>query len=306
MTDILGISPSHATSFEPVYFAPKTLTQVPDTFEVVNSDVGSFYSPSKPELASPKCLEMMLLATLDKLHAQGTSMLNLEMKSMEILEGKVKELHMQNMEKMQEIAKKSQQSGFWSFLQKIGFYILSAFSFVFGFSLSATGAGSVIGGVMMATALLNIVNLALSEANAWIWIADQIAGDNEERRNLLSSILPLTLGWTCGVVGLVGSINAAVWSSLDLLQKTLAAAKMGLSAAEGATTIGSGVTGHELSLSEAELISLKELVFLNEHRLESTVTLMERVMKKLDHVSSSAAKSIQVTIQSNKRAITQV
>lgn len=306
MTDLLGISPSRPPSFEPVYSAPKTLSQLPDTFTVTDPEVEPFYPPSKPELVSPKCLEMMLLATLDNLHTQATSMLNLEMKSMEALEGKIKELHAQNMEKMQEIAKKSQQSGFWSFLQKIGFYILSAFSFVFGFSLSATGAGSIIGGVMMATALLNIVNLALSEANAWIWIADQIAGDNEERRNLLSSILPLTLGWTCGVVGLVGSINAAVWSSLDLLQKTLAAAKMGLSAAEGATTIGSGVTEYELSLSETDLTFLRQRVFLNEHRLESTVTLMERVMKKLDHVSSSAAKSIQTSIESNKRAMTHV
>jgi len=261
------------------------------------------YIPSKPTLPTPQAVEFTFLSTLNRMYDAGMTILDLNMKVLDYLEEQMKVLNAENVEKMEEAIKLSQENSVWKFLKNIGAYILSALSIVFGSSLSSTGAGSVIGSIMIAVGILGILNLALEDTGCWKWLTTMLAGENEERAKYLATLLPTLLGMGCASLGLIGTSGAIAWSSLNILDKIVSAAQVAMSSAEGVATMGKGVCEYRSALSQKDLETLKEQIFLHQHRFEGVTERLSCQMNRLSRNFTLASEILKLSITSNKRAI---
>ena len=78
-----------------------------------------------------------------------------------------------------EFAKKADEAGIWSNLQKAGAYILSTFNLIFGFTLYASG-NTELGSTLVAAGLLSIANFAMTEMKGWDALAEKLAKGNKD------------------------------------------------------------------------------------------------------------------------------
>ena len=256
------------------------------------------YQPSKPSLIEP-----IILMMLDKFYSLGVSIQESYVRDVEREQEKVELLHQQNADKLKEAAERAQESGFWSVLQQVGACILSALSTVLGFSLVATGVNPVVGGLLIASGLLSIANMAFSATGVWDWVAEKIARDNEDLQKTLKVVLPGSVGLFCAALGLAGGIGSisGIWSSLNFSQKTLSVLQTTVSFAEGVTAIGSGISENRALHSKADLISLQKEMHVCDRGIEKLTNAMEEVMQEISQSASHAAQIIKLATISNRR-----
>lgn len=262
------------------------------------------FTPSRPELYSASVYRT--LRNLEKLYAVGSKMQTRQMTDVDRLQGEVQELNKQNAEKVRESAKRAQESGIWSYLQTIGGYIITAFNTIFGCSLYSSG-NTTAGALLIAAGVISLANEAMVNWGAWDWLAEQLAGENEELARFLSFALPGACALLAAGLSFGGMSDAlGAWNHLDNTQQLLLIMQVALSLGKGVTSVGKGISDYRLQQSKIDLTNIECALTLNEKELEMLTFEMERIMKMVSSSTESAQKIIQLAIYSNHNAIAQV
>ena len=215
----------------------------------------------------------------------------------------IERLSAENMEKMRDAAGKASTSDVWSFLKKIATCILAAISVVIGISLIATGGGAIIGGAMIASGILSIANLVLSDAGFWEWVAKKLANDNEDKRKMIAMALPAVVGIASGAIGLFGSVGSLLWSSLNFMQQALVVAHAIFGVTDGVTTIGKGVADGQVLFAEADIVQSRLETAQVRFQSENISKAIEEVLNYLGSVQENALGMLKMIIQSNQRIV---
>lgn len=266
---------------------------------------------SPPKLTHPRaiartentsCTEFALIRALGDLHETGQSLIGSFTHSIQEGSTRLRQLSMENIQKLKEAAERTKENGFWSFLQKIGECILAAISTVLGITLVATGAGAVVGGVMIAAGILTLTNFAMRETGSWDWVAKQLAKDRETQ-DKLAFYLPLGVGLIAAVLGIGGSLASALWSSLNFAQQALSIAQAAMGVYQGVTSIGKGVTQARVLWTQAELTKIESENTLGRIAFERDTNLLRQIVKKLESAQQTAEQIISLAVDSYRKTV---
>ncbi len=209
----------------------------------------------------------------------------------------------ENMEKLKEAAENAKSADFWSLLKKVANSLLSALSIVVGVSLIATGAGSLVGGAMIASGIFSIANMLMSEAETWDWLAKKLSNEDENRRKMLAMFLPIGFGVvTCGI-GLFGAAGAFAWSGINMIDKSILVAQAALAIFDGGTTIGKGYADAKLIWTQADLTKTKALTTIERQKIENATKSVETVLDGLNMAHEKSAQFVQLAVRANQAVV---
>ncbi|MCX6989475.1 MAG: hypothetical protein NTX49_00170 [Chlamydiae bacterium] len=259
---------------------------------------------SPPKLKHPSRVtysECALIHTLDELHASGESLITSFTTSLSLGSEKLKKLSLENIEKLKEAAQNAQSSEFWSFLQKIGECILAAISTVLGITLVATGAGAVIGGVMIAAGILTLTNFAMRETGTWVSVA-KLLSDDKETQNNIAFYMPLGVGLVAAVLGIGGSVATALYTALNVAGQAITVLQASAGIYHGVTTVGKGVSEGQVLWTEADLTKIATETTLTRVKFERNSSLMRQTVKILESIQQSAEQVIDLSTQALKKS----
>ncbi len=273
------------------------------------------YKPSMPMLAPPTRNAQQnpgqlsynetivaIIATLEKIHAAGKSINLNQSNHFENVQKNVAELQKQELEKMQEAAKKAQQSSVWGFLQTIGAYILAAIHAVLGVFLISE-AHILVGGTMLASALIAVANLAFTQTGFWTWLSNYMAKENEELASKLSAIIPGVIGLTAAALGFIGTCEIWNMQNLDWAKYALLIGKTTLDFAQGVSSVAKGVSDYQLGQSHSEHVLIEKDIELCGHVSEKLMKDMEQMMKTLTQCTSKTAQIVKMSIDASQKAL---
>jgi hypothetical protein len=263
---------------------------------------------SAPSLSSPegvKFTECGFIETMDQIHDTGNQLLGAFRRTIEQSTHKLKELSLENAKKLKEAAERTQESGVWGMLKKIGSCILAAISIVLGITLTASGAGTLVGAALIASGVISIANFAMTEAGGWDWIAKRIANDNEDLRHKIAFWVPTVVGCIAAVVGVAGSVGSLAWGGLNLAQKAILIVQTAFGLYDGVTTIGKGVSDARLIWTQADLQEIHLKTAIERFLVEDVSTWIKTFIQELYQAQEKAEQIIQLCIQANQKAIHQ-
>ena len=289
-------------------------TAICDTFGPADANVALDWSPERPLLTSPDELppprglplsDYRMLAATDESRNLGNQIIDTLGLRLAAIKNKIREISADNIKMLTETAERASNSAWWSILKKIATCLVSALSIVFGVALAASGGGALIGGAMIASGILSLANFALSETGAWDWVAKKLSNDDEEWRNRLAMILPLSVGIVAGGIGLVGSVYSVATGAIPFVEKAVYVAQTMLAVFDGVTTFGKGQADAQLIWSQADLSDVQAQLTVQRTNFDSTMREIEGSLSDFRNVKSKTKKTIQIISQSNIQLVRQ-
>lgn len=285
------------------------------SFEQVAPAPSKSFSLSKPALTPPRAgassqplsynaTISSIITTLEEIHETGRVIHETQTRDLARVQGKIKELQQENIKLVKEAAEKNKASGDgWSMLKTIGSYILSAINVIFGGLLFAQGA-TIVGGMMIASGLISIANLAFSATDMWTWIADELAQGNKEYAKQLEQILPGVAALIATALSLPGI--PLLWQMpgpVDCGAQLLFVMQSTLSFVGGVASISKGFSDYDEQLSHSKQIKYQQEMSRHEQSVEQLVLGMERTMKALTECTSSASRIVSLASHTYERVI---
>ncbi len=270
------------------------------------SATSALFSP--PQLTLPREVrynERRLIEVLDEIHFSGEELMSSFTKGLNAGSARLRQLSFENMEKLREAAEKTQESGFWSLLQKIGECILAAISAVLGITLVGTAGGTAIGAVLIASGILTLSNFALRETGSWDYIAKKLSHDKEQQKKL-ATYLPVGMGLLAAVLGLGGSAATALWTTLSLTQKALTITQTTLGIYQGYVTAGKGFSEVKALWIQGELIEIETETTRERICFERDSSSMKSLLKILENTQQTAEQVIDLASQAVRKSAIQV
>lgn len=292
---------SSTPSLEPVQYKRNLIS---DSISSMEGGTSPAWTPERPVLTPPDALPdsvYRFLATTEESRHLGNNILGILGDRLKNIKLKIQEVCAENIQKLQEAARRAADSSFWSILKKIATCLLSALSMVFGVALVASGGGALIGSLMIASGVLSLSNFALSETGAWDWISKQLANDNEERQKTLAWVLPTAVGILAGGIGLVGSIQSIATGALQFAEKAIYIAQTALAIFDGVTTFGKGYADARVTWAQADLSIIQANLTAERTHFDSAMREIESSMDGFKAVKTKTKKTIQNLSQSNIR-----
>jgi hypothetical protein len=256
-----------------------------------------------PPLPPPQSALSFHLQTVAKLEAVGLRKKQVEEEWLDFISFEMEELSHEALEKMKESAEKYNESWIWSTLRKVADCILSAINIIFGVTLVATGAGTLIGGLLIASGILSLVNLVCVETRAWDKFAEAVAGKDKALRNQLRAWIPGAIGIASGVIGAAGSIGAVLFASLNLAQKGILMANTAANMAANIAKMGEGITYSENLQIQADREFLLSRIDSVENDLERSVKSLEKSMESLNRNFRHARRFFEAVSQTSENIL---
>lgn len=261
------------------------------------------FTPPKLPHPSRVCSEYRLLAELEGMHETSKSLEASSTTSLEHDSVRAKQLFREQLEKIREGAERTKENGFWSLLQKIGECLLAALGTVLGITLVATGAGAVVGGVMIAAGLLTITNFAMRETGSWDFVAKQLSSE-KKRQDDIKFYLPLAVSIVSGLLSVGGSISA-IWSGLNVAQQAMTIAYAALGVFQGVTTIGKGVTQARITWTQGDLKEIETRSSLERLASERDTSILSYILKRIESAQQTAEQIISLATQEFRKTVIQ-
>ncbi|MBS0653725.1 MAG: hypothetical protein JSR39_09430 [Verrucomicrobia bacterium] len=263
----------------------------------------SFRRDTPPPANPPSLSELRFLAAMESFRSFGDEVLLTLGVRLEAFRLQLQDISADNLQKLKEAAENAKASDFWSLLKKVANSLLSALSIVIGVSLVSTGAGSLVGGAMIASGIFSIANMLMSESGTWDWVAKKLANEDEDRRKMLAMLLPTATGLLAGIIGLGGSAGAFAWSGIEFAEKAVMIAQATLAIFDGATTIGKGYADANLIWSQADLTKVKSQMTVERQLIDNTTKSIEGVLDGLNAAHDKANLFVKMAIRSNEAVV---
>ncbi|MBS3904215.1 MAG: hypothetical protein KGZ39_02690 [Simkania sp.] len=259
----------------------------------------SFFTPSKPRL------DPMIRAVkaCDSVYRAGMRMLDLNCKELDQEQKRIEELCHQNISKLEDAAKRSQEAGVWDYLQKIGSSVLSAISIFLGISLATSTSAVFIGGALVGAGIAMLANLTLSEAGFWDWAAEKLAVDNELGRKIVRDLIPLTITLMASGVQFLGLGAFSIFGTLDLVPQALLIAQTVANIITTTATIGSQITEARVAWSQGALTELQGKISVSQHEVEQITKEIEEVFSRQQQAHRCAKNIVDLSIETRRQAM---
>lgn len=272
------------------------------------------WKPERPLLVPPDQLplrkafpssEYRFLAVTDESRHLGDQILSTLGVRMANIKSKIQEISAESIQKLKESSDRVKDSNWWSVLKKIATCLFSALSVLLGTTLVASGGGALIGGAMIVSGIFSLANFALSESQAWDWVAKQICQDNEDLRRKLVMILPMVFGILAGGIGLVGSLHSLATGAIQFAEKGIYLAQTVLSTFNGLTTLGKGQADARLAWAQASQIETQAKLTVERFHFDNLICALENSLSDFREVKNRARKIMQIILHSNVELIQQ-
>lgn len=280
-------------------------TSISDSMLRMDGNIDPVWKPERPMLTSPDALSSSsysvyrFLDTTEESRHLGDQILETLGERLNHVKLKIREISTDNIQKLKEAAQRAADSSFWSILNKIATCLLSALSMVFGISLIASGGGTLIGGLMVASGILSLSNFAMSETGAWDWVSKQLASDNEEWQKKLAWILPSAVGILAGGIGIVGSIQSVASGAFQFTEKAVYLAQTVLAIFDAATTFGKGHADAHLIWAQSDVSKIQADLTVERTNFDSVMKEIEGSLSDFRAIKAKTKKIIQTLSKSN-------
>ncbi|MBM3207510.1 MAG: hypothetical protein FJZ57_02745 [Chlamydiae bacterium] len=321
MTTLLSaphLAKTNISNLEPLEMSQKIASNSPkqttEVYQHSGADSKSFATQSPSNLFAPPKLtepthvhfdEIKFIKIMDEIQMTGDSLIDSFSKSISLGSEKIKKLSLENMEKLKEAAEKAQEGTFWSFLQQVGECILAAISTVLGITLVSTGAGSIIGGAMIASGIITLVNFIMKDTGSWNYISKQLS-DDRKRQEELTRYLPLATSIVSSVLGLASTGAAALFTNMNAVQQGLVIAQAALGLYQGGVTVAKSVNDADATWKESDLTQLQSDKDLQKFRFQEDSQLLNQIIKILRSSQEAAEQVIDLAAQALRRTVLQV
>ncbi len=260
---------------------------------------------SAPELTPPSKIafnEILYLRAISDIYEAGSELMDSFSTHASFKKEEMKKLSLEHLEKIKEASLRTQDKSFWSFLQKIGECILAALGAVLGFSLISSGAGAVVGSVLVTSSLLSLFNFAMKETGSWNYVAKLLASDTHEQKRI-AELIPYAIGMVTGVLSLAGS-TAAIWNQLDFAQQGIVLAQATVGAYQSGVSIAKGITEMQSLHTQADLRQIDTKNNIEKISYQTISMHFKQVMQMIHSSQETAEQIIQLSIESRKKATT--
>lgn len=253
------------------------------------------FSPSKPSLP-----ELRVLKAVMEARDASQRTLSLTADALDLSQDELKALLVEKAEKLKEVCERTQSMGIWDTLRKIGSAILGAVTAFLGITIFATGGSTLLGGALVVSGVLSLANLAFTDSGVWDWMAEKVAGDNEDKKKKISALLPCVIGLVACGLGLA-SLGAfgAVWT-LPTMPRALAMVQMAANFLTISGTVGGQVSHAKVSMSQAALHDLQTKMSQNHHQVDRLSDNVEQIMEQEAELTRSARSLLNLTIQTKQ------
>lgn len=261
--------------------------------------VKSSFTPSKPTLANPA---IRAVNVLDSVYTQGQRILDLNCRALEEEQQNISQLCQENIGKLEEAAKRSQEAGVWDYLQKIGSAVLATISIFLGVSLTATAA-TFIGGALIGAGMVTLSNLVLTEAGFWDWVAAKLASNDEELEKKIRTLVPCMIGLMANGVQFLALGSLAIFGTLDLATQALLVGQVIANVASTTTAVGGQISQARVAWSQGALTDIQGKISTSRHEVELNTDNIENVMSRHSQAHRHAQKIIDLTIETRRQAL---
>ncbi len=281
--------------------APVGVSSISESIEMAEIPNTS-WQPERPILTPPSSIDYSLLEVTEESRELGNQIVRTFADRLSGVKNKIREISTENIQKLKENAKRASDSSWWGVLKKLAQFLLAAISIVFGLAFGPT----LIGGLMITSGILSLVNFALSETKAWDWIAAQLSGENEEWKRRLITFLPMAVGLAAAGFGMAGSIYGLASGAIQLGEKVLYIAQTAISLFDAGTTFGKGQADARLLWSQAELKGIQANMTIERTHVDTLTKLIEGSLAEFRAAGSKAKKITQAMMQTNTQLARQV
>lgn len=277
--------------------ASQPIFQFKDNLSKAPSPTPSIYIPSRPTLTDPR---YKLISSIGDLNDTCEQQLGIYRTMTQLSAEKLHRITTDHIEQMKKSAQSTQDVDFWSVLRKIGSAVLSAFSILFGFSIASSAGPPLLAATLVTSGVLSLTNLAFTECHLWDDIADKIFPDNAEKRKQFVDVIPTAIGIVSGGLALAGGIGVWTTGAISFVDKILVVANNAVSIAEGAVTIGEGVSKGRAQFHEAEVEKLKSELYTQQTQFDQIKNVFEKILKLLADSSTRAIEIINSSIKATE------
>lgn len=253
------------------------------------------FKPSSPRLDSPTSPSYMkrMVDMVVKMETSATKMMRTEEDGIDWICGWIDSLSEKIIEHIRDAAEVFKNRESWSILAKVASGILAGISVVFGVSLLTTPAGGVlVGGLLIASGVLSIVNLILEETKVWDTVAEKIAGDDKKLRDQLKVWIPAGVGMLSMLVGSAGSIGAVFMGAFTMTHQMLMAGKTVAEIGKHISQMAEGVANSKMINAQAETQHMQTQVDLTDSSLKGALERLRQLGSMVNRACSSAHKII--------------
>ncbi len=256
------------------------------------------FSPSKPHL--PSLPEMRAIRAMERLHEAGERKFHVHIGEFDAKLDELDAWQAQSLETLKEKCQRTQETTMWETARKIGAGILGVVSTFLGLSIVTTGGSALIGGALIASGIISIANLAFTDAGLWDWLAEKLAGDNEEMQKKIATLIPCVLGLIAAGLGMAGFGALARWGALPVAPQALAIVQMIVNLTTIVTTIGGELSQARVSLSQSSLIDLQGKIALHSHEVDLLNEQLEEVLEQETQSYRLAKSLLNLTIHTKQ------
>ncbi len=263
----------------------------------------SFQQQTPSPTTLPSLSELRFLAAMESFRSFGDEVLSTLGVRLETFRLQLQEISAENLKKLKQAAENAKSADFWSLLTKVANSLLSAFSIVIGISLVSTGAGTLIGGAMIASGIFSIANMLMFESGIWDWVAKKLANEDENRRQMLAMLLPSIVGVLTGSIGVFGSAGAFAWSGIQFIETAGLVLNAVISMMIGVATIGKGHADANLTSSQADLVKVKSQMTVERHLIDNTAKSIEGILDAMNAAHDKTTSFLKMAIRSNETVV---
>jgi hypothetical protein len=256
---------------------------------------------TKPHLGGSPVYRFIALS--DRLYQAGERTVDLQAKGLDREEKNIAELVAAHTQKLHEAAKRAQEAGVWSYLQKIGSAILSTVSIFLGISLASTAAPSFIGPALVAVGIFGLAHLAFKEAGFWDWVAEKIAQDNEELKKKIEYYAPLVIGLLVNGAQLAVFAALPFYAAMELSTKILFIAQIFSNSATIVSAVGGQVSEALVAKAKAEALALQGDMQVSKLEVDRMTQGIELALSSQNLANRAAKQIVDLTVEANHQIL---
>lgn len=265
---------------------------VPEPVVLYNTSKKKGFKPSRPKLESPSYMKRMV-ETVELIEMRSLKLFNTDEKEIDWLCGWMDGMTQQIIEKIREAADSFKSREQWSILAKVASGILAGISVLFGISLLTSPAGGVIvGGLLLASGILSIVNLIFEETHVWDWVAEKIAGDDKKLCDQLKAWIPAGVGMLSMLVGSAGTIGALFFEAFNMIREMLMAGKTVADIAKHIAKMAEGAASSKMLTAQAETEHMQTQVTLSDGNLKGALERLRQISSMVKRSCTAAHQMI--------------
>lgn len=209
----------------------------------------------------------------------------------------IEKLQLEQSRKYEETIAAQQDVSFWGIMDDLVGVLTGSISAVFGLVAIQNGAAYT-GGVLIATGITNVSNIAFKYAGAWDLLAETIADENTEMREAIRTYIPAAIGVTAAVVSAYCSYQLWNLPQMTSQKQGMAILEGVASVVSGLTAMGNGVASARFTKAGAALSFLQTKTSLSKLDLDRAAGELSSFHRQQFEVGKHVAELIEAANQS--------